>query len=167
MWTSRRRPRRRKNKRIVPTLVEIFKTTMKADGLCAAMRCLNDRVPYRFTAIFAFEGDMLRNICLVDKENSDITHCGDQPVTDSYCIYIHRSGERFSVDDAMRDGRVEGHPKRSSYQCYYGIPLFGANGKLRGTVCHFDSAPVRVTGDVVTALDDLAPCIAAAAFNEP
>lgn len=150
----------------MPSLVRKFKTTIEADGLWAAMRWLNDRVPYRFTAIFAFEGDTLRNICLVDKENANITHCSDQPVTESYCIYIHRSGERFSVEDSMLDGRVGSHPKRRSYHCYYGIPLFGSDGKLRGTVCHFDAAPVHVTEDVVTALDDLAPSIAEAAFNE-
>lgn len=147
-------------------LAEKFKATIKADGLLAAMRWINDGAPYRFTAIFAFDGDMLRNICLVDKQNADITHCPNQPITDSYCIYIHRSGERFSVEEAMLDRRVDGHPKRRSYQCYYGIPLLGSDGKLRGTVCHFDSSPVRVTDDVVAVLDDLAPLIAGAAFPE-
>jgi GAF domain-containing protein len=128
------------------------------------MRWMNDRVPYRFTAIFAFDGDTLRNICLVDKQNADVTHCPNQPITDSYCIYIHRSGEQFSVEEAMLDRRVDGHPKQRGYQCYYGIPLLGPDGNLLGTVCHFDSAPVRVTDDVVSALDDLAPQIAAAAF---
>jgi hypothetical protein len=37
------------------------------------MRWLNDRVPYRFTAIFAFDVDVLRNICLIDKENQKST----------------------------------------------------------------------------------------------
>ena len=147
-------------------LAEKFDATIKADGLWAAMRWINDRVPYRFTAIFAFDGDMLRNICLVDKQNADIINCPNQPITDSYCIYIHRSGERFSVEEAILDRRVDGHPKRRSYQCYYGIPLLGPDGKLLGTVCHFDSAPVRVTEDVVAVLDDLAPLIAAAAFPE-
>jgi GAF domain-containing protein len=147
-------------------LAEEFQTIIKADGLWTAMRWLNDRVPYRYTGIFAFDGDRLRNVCLVDQENAEITHCDDQPITDSYCIYIHRSGERFSVEEALLDSRVEGHPKRRSYQCYYGIPLIGPDGKLRGTVCHFDSAPVRVTGDIVMALDDLAPFMAEAAFSE-
>jgi GAF domain-containing protein len=147
-------------------LVEKFRAAIQADGLWAAMRFLNDRVPYRFTAIFAFNGDMLRNICLVDKQNADVTHCPDQPIADSYCIYIHRSGERFTVEEAMLDTRVEGHPKRCSYQCYYGIPLLGSNGNLLGTVCHFDSGPVRVTEDVVEGLDDLASFITEAAFPE-
>jgi hypothetical protein len=39
--------------------------TLEADGLWAGLRWLNDRVPYGFTAIFAFDGEMLRNICLI------------------------------------------------------------------------------------------------------
>src|ERR1700680_3834492 len=142
-----------------------FKTVLKAHGLWAAMRWLNDRVPYRFTAIFAFDADMLRNICMVDKENEKITNCYDQPITESYCMYIYRSAQRFSVEEASRDMRVAAHPKRRNVQCYYGIPLFGSTGEMLGTVCHFDSMPVRVTEDVATVLDDLAPLIAEAAFK--
>jgi hypothetical protein len=147
------------------SVVGNFKMTLQADGLRAAMRWLNDRVPYRFTAIFAFDGDMLRNICLIDKENQNIAHCADQPITESYCMYIHRSGESFSVEKALLDKRVAVHPKRESVQCYYGIPLFGSEGKILGTVCHFDNTPVRATDDVATVLDDLAPLIAEAAFS--
>jgi GAF domain-containing protein len=146
-------------------LADEFKTTIKTDGLWAAMRWLNGQVPYRYTAIFAFQGDMLRNICLVDKHDWDITRCADQPITDSYCIYIHRSSMSFGVDEALSDARVAGHPKRRAYQCYYGIPLFAPDGKLLGTVCHFDADPISVTAGIVSALDDLAPFIAEAAFG--
>jgi hypothetical protein len=142
-----------------------FKTILKTEGLRAAMRWLNDRVPYRFTAIFAFDGDILRNICLIDKENQSITNCSDQPITESYCMYIHQSGERFSVDQASLDSRVAVHPKRQSVQCYYGVPLFGTEGQMLGTVCHFDSIPMHVTEEVAIALDDLASFIAEAAFS--
>jgi len=130
------------------------------------MRWLNSQVPYRYTAIFAFAGDTLRNICLIDKENVEIANCCDQPVTDSYCIYIYRSGQRFSVEQALLDKRVAGHPRQSNYQCYYGIPLVNGQGKLLGTVCHFGTSPIQVTDDVVTALDDLAPFIAEMAFSQ-
>ena len=82
------------------------------------------QVPYRFTAIFLFDGDMLRNVCLVDKQNPEVTHGPDQPVTDSYCIYVQRTGETFGVDRSLTDERVAGHPKRERYQSYYGVPLF-------------------------------------------
>jgi GAF domain-containing protein len=146
-------------------IAEKFKVTLKANGLGAAMRWLNDRVPYRYTAIFAFDGEMLRNICLVDKDDSNITHCSDQPITDSYCMYILRSRERFNVEQALLDKRVAQHPKRPSVQCYYGIPLFDPQGKMLGTVCHFDSMPTHVTDETAEALDDLAPLIAEAAFG--
>lgn len=129
------------------------------------MRWLNDRVPYRYTAIFAFDGEMLRNICLIDKDDANITQCSDQPITESYCMYIHRSRERFNVEQALLDARVEGHPKRRIVQCYYGIPLFSMEGKMLGTVCHFDRRPVRVTEEIAEALDDLAPLIVEAAFG--
>jgi hypothetical protein len=129
------------------------------------MRWLNNKVPYRYTAIFAFDGDMLRNICLVDKQDSAITRCADQPIMESYCIYIRSSRKSFGVEHALLDSRVAGHPKRAEYQCYYGIPLFGSDGKMLGTVCHFDVAPVEVTAGVISALDDLAPFISQAAFG--
>lgn len=147
-------------------IAEQFDTTLRTRGLQAALRWLNDRVPYRFTAIFAFDGDMLRNICLIDKENQGVANCSDQPITESYCMYVHRSHEIFSVEETMLDNRVASHPKRMSVQCYYGIPLFGSNGELRGTVCHFDKMPIHVTEDVASVLDDLAPLIAKAAFSE-
>lgn len=146
-------------------IAEQFKTTLEASGLEAAMRWLNDRVPYRYSAIFAFEGEMLHNICLIDKEDSSITNCSDQPITDSYCMYIHRSGERFEIAHALLDKRVERHPKRRNIQCYYGIPLFDPEGRMLGTVCHFDSRPVGLTDGVAEALDDLAPLIGKAAFG--
>jgi hypothetical protein len=44
------------------SISEKFKKILAPGGLEAAMRWLNDRVPYRYTAIFAFEGDILRNV---------------------------------------------------------------------------------------------------------
>ena len=143
-----------------------FKAKLEADGLWTAMKWLNDSVPYRFTAVFSFEGEDLHNVCLVDKQNPNVTTCPDQSITESYCIYIHRSSERFIVEQAMLDKRVEDHPKRQSFQSYYGIPLFGSNGRVIGTVCHFDKEPVHVTADCASALDDVGVLIAQAAFGE-
>jgi hypothetical protein len=142
-----------------------FEATLRADGLLAAMRWLNSSVPYRYSAIFSFDGDLLHNVCLIDKENPSVSTCADQSISDSYCIYIRGSGQMFSVDESLRDARVQGHAKRKAFQCYYGIPLFGANRKILGTVCHFDTLPVRVTEEIASTLDDLGPLIAEAAFD--
>jgi len=81
------------------------------------------------------------------------------------CVYGYRSRERFAVEHSMLDKRVEDHPKRQSFQCYYGIPLFGSNGRVIGTVCHFDIEPIQVTADCASALDDVSLLIAQAAFG--
>ena len=148
------------------SVATIFRANLESHGLWEAMRELNATVPYRYTAIFAFDGDMLHNVCLIDKTDQNITKCSDQPITESYCMYIHQSHERFSVEEAPMDQRVAVHPKRHKFQSYYGIPLFGSKGKMLGTVCHFDTMPVRVTDEVATALDDVGPLIAEAAFKE-
>jgi GAF domain-containing protein len=148
------------------SIAQQFRARLEADGLWAAMKWLNERVPYRFTAVFAFEGQSLHNVCLVDKQNPNVTNCPNQLITESYCVYIHRSSERFAVEHAMLDKRVEDHPKRQSFQCYYGIPLFDSNGRVIGTVCHFDKEPVHVTAECASALDDVSLLIAQAAFGE-
>lgn len=80
-------------------------------------------------------------------------------------MYVHRSGEKFSVEASLVDRRVAVHPKRPLVQCYYGIPLFDSERRVLGTVCHFGNSPVRVTEEVATVLDDLAPLITEAAFH--
>jgi len=147
--------------------VQQFQAQIDRVGLWAAMRWLNQQVPYRFTAIFRFDGDILRNVCLVDKENAEVTRCADQPVMDSYCIYIHRSSEQFRLEDSLSDKRVVDHPKRASYRCYYGIPLFDRDNRMVGTVCHFNADPIVLTDSIVSTLDDLGPVIADAAFTIP
>ena len=108
---------------------------------------------------------MLHNLCLVDKEDPSVTTCADLPISDSYCIYVLRSNSSFGVEEASKDKRVDGHPKQKSYQCYYGIPLYGRDGKLLGTACHFDIEPIRVSDDIASVLDDVGPLIASAAFR--
>lgn len=143
-----------------------FKDVLEKDGLWSAMRWLNSTVPYRYSAVLAFEGDTLRNICLIDKAVASITTCDSQPITQFYCTYIHQTSARFDVEDASHDARVEGHPKRTAFQSYYGIPLYDAAGVLRGTVCHFDVGATRPTAEIAEVLDDVAPSIAQAAFTE-
>ncbi|HEY1656817.1 MAG TPA: GAF domain-containing protein [Candidatus Sulfotelmatobacter sp.] len=145
---------------------EQFKSIATTGGLWAGLQWLNSRAPYRFSAVFAFDGDMLRNVCLVDKEDADVKTCGDQPILNSYCTYIHRSGQPFSVENSNLDSRVADHPKRPSLQSYYGIPLVDPDGKMLGTVCHFDAAAVPVNADAADVLDDLAPLITEMAFHQ-
>jgi GAF domain-containing protein len=139
-----------------------FRDVARRDGLLAAMRLLNAAVPYRFSAVFRFEGDILCNVCLVDKLDPAVRRTPDQPICDSYCIYIQRSGKLFSVGDSLVDSRVTEHPKRTLFRSYYGVPILSPDGRLLGTACHFDEAPVQVNETVVSTLDDVVGIIAEA-----
>ncbi len=148
----------------MPSVVNTFKSHLRDSGLLSAMRWLNGTVPYRFSAIFGFDGDTLTNVCLVDKGDPAVTQCSSQPITESYCVYIQRSAKQFVVENSLNDDRVSAHPKQSSFHSYYGVPLFSESGKMLGTVCHFDFAAMRPTAAVAEILDELAPIIATSAF---
>jgi len=141
-----------------------FKARMSGEGLWSALRWLNSGVPYRYSAVFALSGETLHNLCLVDKTDSGVTGCPDQPLTESYCLYVRRFGTSFGVTEARVDSRVTGHPKREAYQCYFGVPLYGRDGKMVGTVCHFDTAPRDLTAGIAETLDEVAPLIAEVVF---
>jgi hypothetical protein len=140
-----------------------FRTLINEHGLREALRRLNVESPYRYSAVFAFEGDLLRCVCFIDKHQADAV-CEDQPVTQSYCVYVRQSRKTFSVENAACDGRVAGHPKSKLLYCYYGVPLISVNGDLLGTLCHFDERPIPVTPQVADALDNVAPIITQVVF---
>jgi hypothetical protein len=67
------------------------------------------------------------------------------------------------VEEASLDKRVALHPK--VFSATTAFHCLTRKEKMLGTVCHFDRMPVRVTEEVATALDDLAPLISEAAFS--
>lgn len=137
-----------------------FRTVLRSEGLCEAVRLLNVATSYRFSAVYAFQGDVLRNVCLVDKLDPSASPASDLPIEESYCVFIKRTSKAFGLEHAARDIRVEGHPKRDSILSYYGIPLLGDAGHLLGTACHFDTVPVPLSEEVVSLLDSVAPLLA-------
>jgi hypothetical protein len=80
-------------------------------------------------------------------------------------MYIHRCNERFSVEVAWLVTRVAVLTGTGKVFSATRNSTFSSDGKMLGTVCHFDNMPVRVTEEVATALDGLAPLIAEAAFT--
>jgi hypothetical protein len=137
-----------------------FSDVLRAKGLCEAVRVRNAATEYRFSAVYLFHGGTLHNICFVDKQDASVTHCEDLPVEESYCVFIKRTRNRFSLEHAIEDDRVEGHPKRETVQSYYGVPLMGESGHLLGTACHFDVEPIRLSADVVSLFDSVTPMLA-------
>lgn len=143
---------RTSNESVLPELKEVFAN----GGPRAAIAFLNSLTAHRFTSLYRFDGEMLRNITFYDRERPDSDSCEDIPVMASYCVFVRDSGAMFTTVEAQHDDRVRNHPKQSTVQAYCGVPLLNREGKLFGTICHFDFKPRRIADLDVELLEYMA-----------
>lgn len=140
---------RMSNERAVAQLKQILRT----DGLRAALIFLNNLTSHRFSALYQFDNNTLRNLYFYDREHPEIESTDEIPVTASYCVFLRNTGELFHTSDALRDERVRTHPKREKVQAYCGVPVLDAAGKLFGSICHFDLEPRIISDDDVDLME--------------
>lgn len=136
-------------------LVEL-KTILRDDGVRAALKFLNGLAGHRFSALYQFENDTLRNLYFFDRENPEIEETDEIPVSASYCVFLRDSGRLFHTSDALRDDRVRSHPKREKVQAYCGVPVLGEDGKMFGSICHFDYQPRVIADEDVDLMEAIA-----------
>ena len=136
-----------------------FQTLLQQKGVFEALHFINSKSVHRFTALYCFDGPILRNVCLVDKNNDSIRKMEAIEVADSYCLYVRGTGRKFLVPDSLVDGRVLGHPKREIIRSYCGVPLNKANALMIGTICHFDFQPVPCLEEEMKLLELISPSL--------
>ncbi|MEP6992816.1 MAG: GAF domain-containing protein [bacterium] len=139
-----------------------FRAMLSEEGIRPALEFLNGISVHRFTAVFMFDGGTLRNLHLIDREDRSVERCPDLPVLDSYCLYVRDTARQFMTEHALKDARVDGHPKQKVVQSYCGYPLQDMRGELIGTICHFDYAPVPFDEQEVYLLEQVGPLLAEA-----
>jgi GAF domain-containing protein len=125
----------------------------------AALIFLNGLTEHRFTALYLFDKETLKNHYFFDHENPTQAATPDIPVMASYCVFVRNSGNIFTTPDSLQDDRVCGHPKRQEVRSYCGVPLCDANGKMFGTICHFDLRPIPISAANVELMEAVAPFI--------
>lgn len=133
-----------------------LKAAFTEGGVRGALALLNSLTPHRFTSLYRFDGPTLRNITFFDRENPDLETCDDIPVESSYCVFVRDFSRSFLVYDAVNDARVRNHPKKTTVQCYCGVPLLDRNGKMFGSICHFDFKPGHISDRDVELLEYMA-----------
>ena len=111
------------------------------DGVRAMLTYLNGLTGHRFTALYRFDRDHLRNVYFFDRNRPLMETCPDIPVMASYCVFVRDSNNTFVTLDSLADERVAGHPKRLEVRSYCGVPLVDDAGRAFGTICHFDALP--------------------------
>ena len=119
--------------------IATFATLLASEGPHTALRYLNSGVPHRYTAVYRFEAELLRNVLLYDKRGQiRPEYLVAVPFKESFCQFVLRDQE-FRTDDSARDERLVGHPYRGVVVSYHSVPVVrDDNGSLWGTMSHFD-----------------------------
>lgn len=118
--------------------IEAFSSLLATEGPEAALRILNSGVPHRYTAVYRFEGELLRNVLLHDKRRQMRPEfLIAVPFKQSFCQFVQRD-QAFRTDDSANDERLVGHPYRGVVVSYHSVPVLNEHGALWGTMSHFD-----------------------------
>lgn len=147
-----------------------FKLRFSAGGPLDAIRFLNQRTSHRFTGIFQFAGEILKNVELVDKWDQNLRHVDDIPIVNAYCAHLHRTGQPLVVEDGRHDPRVP-WMKDSPIVSYCGAIIEGPAGEPWGALCHFDVSPCESKASeiplMIYAASVLWPAVTASAAEDP
>ncbi|MCY7354305.1 MAG: GAF domain-containing protein [Lysobacter sp.] len=139
--------------------------TLEKDGVHAALRLLNERAPHRFTGIYRYDGDMLRNVILFDVHDPHLRRGGDIPMQHSYCALLQDSDARtLEFDDPRSHPPSVARSHLTPVVSYCGVVLVDAAGQPFGSLCHYDLNPCQPRTSDLAMLRSLAPQFASAAI---
>ncbi|MBO9513617.1 MAG: GAF domain-containing protein [Variovorax sp.] len=141
---------------MVPRSVDAFLEVVRGDGIAAALAWLNAGVPHRFSAIYRFEGALLRNEFFCDKKGAARpAFLLAVPFEVSFCQFALRDGA-FRTDDSGTDDRLLGHPYRGVVVSYHSVPLTTLEGEIWGTLSHFDTEALHLDDEEFALLQAVA-----------
>lgn len=135
-----------------------FEETLRTRGLHAALRLLNARATHRFTGVYRYDGEWLRNVALVDRWNVDVTQGDDAPMKETFCAIVPSQGVALEVTDGRTDTRFP-WMNQNAVGSYCGTLIRRDNGDPFGTVCHFDLMRCETASSEFPLLAAAAPLI--------
>lgn len=149
-------PNKDKNNNTGPTNELLnFAELLSQYNLHAALTYLNSRTPHRFTAIYKYDGEVLRNLCLVDKYDPEVKLGVNALLVNTYCS---RLSTQLSLN--MLAHIPNDYPKVAGFvEAYGGVLISDENGNPFGSLCHFDSKRCEVNRNDMPLLKQAAPLI--------
>ena len=129
-----------------------FHLAFKSGGLYGALRYLNARTTFRYTAIYRLDGQMMRNILLYDRQGENPVSLSEVPLNDSFCQFVIRDNG-FKTNNSANDARLPGHAYQGILNAYFGLPLSRKAGTIYGTFCHFDLEPMEISDREIALLE--------------
>ncbi len=135
-----------------------FRRVLGAEGLHSALRFLNLRTPHRFTGVYRYDGDMLRNVSMFDRFTPELVRGDDAPISQTFCAHVRSAGGTLEVIDGSTDAR---YPWMSTNPVvsYCGVLISNADGQPFGTLCHFDTQRCQERVSDIPLLEAAAPLI--------
>ena len=140
-------------------ILEAFETVLRDAGLHRSLGFLNLRTSHRFTGIYRFDAQVLRNVMLFDRQNPDLSLGEDAPMKETYCSIVGANVAPFFTADARLEEQLAEHPARENIISYCGVVLSTDDGRTFGTLCHFDLLPQPIHIDEIPLMEAAAPLI--------
>jgi len=140
------------------SVVEAVGARLQEAGLHGALAFLNSRTPHRFTGVYRYDGEMLRNEALYDRYSPEALRGDDVPMPLAYCALVGERGEGLVFADAREDARFT-WKSGSPVVAYCGALLRDESGRPYGTVCHFDLERCEPNVSELERLDEVTPLI--------
>lgn len=135
---------------------------LRTSEVHTALAYLNARTRFRFTGIYRVDPPMLRNVHLFDRENPALNISGKAcPLDDTYCSITAGTDSPFATSEAGVDPRLVLHAARDSVISYAGVPIRMTDGRVWGTLCHFDVRPRLIPAAEVPVLESVVAVFAA------
>lgn len=130
-------------------------------GVPCALEFLNARTRFRYTGLYRLVPPRLHNVALFDRENPAVAMAGVVcEMRETYCALTSAGNVPFQVTDAPNDARLVEHPARLAVQSYGGVPVRDVDGRVLGTLCHFDGRPRLLPAGELELLERVAPSFA-------
>ena len=110
---------------------------LRSGGLHSVLRMLNARGTHRFTGIYRYDGEWLRNVALFDRWSAESTKGEDAPMQETFCAIVPSEGSVLEVLDGGSDQRFP-WMSENAVVSYCGALIRSESGEPFGTLCHFD-----------------------------
>jgi len=119
--------------------IQEFKNILESSGVHSALHFLNKRTPHRFTGIYRYDQETLRNLALYDVYNPELEKGEDAPMQFTYCSLL-KNYETLEINNAAEDIRVK-DKIITPVISYFGVLMRDLHGAPIGSLCHFDMQP--------------------------
>jgi hypothetical protein len=116
--------------------IGLFTDLLQHQSVRAALEYLNRRTPHRYTGLFRFDEEMLRNDVLFDRKQPSVRQGLDVPLAVTYCALVGQQEAPLSILDAALDPLAQSID--TAVISYCGVLIRDDQRLAYGTLCHYD-----------------------------